>query len=1159
MSITIGDLVVNLSTSTINSALGTASPIKITFSNASTTSPGYNLTFSLILPDGVSFVSAGIPDTSITYSGYNQVVTFANIKDLYPNESYLIDASIMVDELYRGTGLPVPFNTAISGVSVDGTVDSMPRGNVDPGNIKVSANATATATGLRYSFKIVFPPVYLKGAGLTLSDPATNPFDISYEIINNTRESSAIDSIVVDLANGIRYIDTNYSVTGPNSTEFQSPIVTPIGTGNNNYKITFNNVNLSAGSTNTVAFQGAIWNNLTDNGVVNSGNYISNNTSLTSQAYTAYAGEYQYEYAAVAALELYIEKLSDSKTTDVSQVNNFTLNYQLGEYSTLNNILLYDFIGNGLSYDVGSVSYPYTSLINLGNGITRLSWDLGSLSSSASSSITLSATTLAQYFDGTSISAGDTLTNTMEAVFTDPTTGQIYTTTSKVNLDINIPTVTKTITGYFTEAGIPKTVQNATKGDYVGFLISYDSTGITAVQNNIRVFDYAPLSMLITTIPTGIIYTGNLPPELTPQLTDGNGLVWDIGDLDGNSVFTIEFKLQVTEFNSIFQDNLAKLDLLSSDGTGYSIRDSVAVAIATSNPNLQSLVTATTTPINSAALNSIYDYTVTATNFDLTSSGNPTSTIYNSTITIDLPPELSFYNNGLPDVTPIATVSGAIVGTGTIVSPTQYVLPITELSPDGEITITFQGLVSSALVAKNDYIVTSTMTQGTTDLNPPYDNYPGANLTANSTIIAKNISLSKIVVPSTVPLLGGYSTTVTVTVPAGIIVYNTKLKDTTIANNNSLVTNVYLNGTPPSGGYTIVNNILSVNLGSVIDASSGAIAYTLSFNDVATNFTQSNIDIEGRQLTTTSNWGDTPSTTNVFNRSINTFITVVSPNLSLNKLQSNITAGEGYTEDTLIGKENDECRYKFIIENTGYSSAYNLILSDTLPQNINFVGFVDGYGSYDNVTRVLTFNIPILSPSATTEISFDVSINITSPASYIIANNNGNVQYDSTQTATTHFDTLSNSVRLVNNPVTIEKLQKNPTTSTDFVTTPEAIVKGQQILYKIIVSNVGNDELTNLNIQDIFPPDLTFVSFDPFSAGVTTVTNNNISATINSLMPGTTLELIYTVQMNRNVLKTYSTNASLNYSILGESTIFSKVSNTLVTSLYGMGRGYTSY
>lgn len=1159
MSINIGDLAVLLSASSIKSALGTEAPVKITFTNISTTSPGYNLSCELTLPDGVSFSSASIQESAITYSGNLQVISFANIKDLYPNESYSIDVNIMVDETYRGSGLAVPFDTEISGISVEGTLDSMPRGDVDPGNIKVSAIASAAATGLRYSFKIVFPPFYLKGAGETLSDPATNPFDISFEITNNTRDNSALDSIVIDLANGIRYLDTNYSVVGPDSLQFSSPIITTIGTGNNNYKVSFNNVNLSSGSVNTVGFQGAIWNNLTANGVINSGNYISNNTSLTSQVAVASAGQSQFEYGGVGALELFIEKLCSSTTTDVGQVNNFTLNYQISEYSSLNNISIYDFIGNGLSYDTDSVYPPFTSLTNMGNGITRIIWDLGTLSPTSNDSITFSATTLSQYFNEISVKGGDVLTNIMEAVFTDPTTEQTYTISSKVKLDVPLPSITKTITGYFTESGAPKTVQNATKGEYVGFLISYDGSAINATQGNVKLFDYAPLSIILTSVPTEITYTGNIPSGITPELTDSNGMVWNIGDLAGNSVFTIEFKLQVTEFNSVFQDNLAKMDFVSSDNIGYSIRASEAVAIASSNPLLDSQVLPTTSAINAATLNSVYDYIVTATNIDLTSSGTPTSTIYNSTITINLPPELSFYNNGLPDITPIVTTSGAIIGAGTIISPTQYTLPVTELNPNGEITITFQGLANSPLVAKNQYTVTSTMTRGTTELTPPYNTYPGGNLVAESTITAKNVTLTKTLTPSTVPLHGSYSTTVTLTIPEGIIAYNVKLKDNTISNNNAFVTNVTLNGLPPSGGYTLLNNVLTVNVANVADASAGSLSYQLTFNDVATNFTQSNIDIQNRSLTTIANWGATILQSNTFNRSITKTITIVAPNLTLNKLQSNTTQGYAYTQNTLTGANNDQCMYKFIIENTGYSTAYNVILTDTLPDNINFVSFGNVSGTYNNATKTLTFNISSLNPSEVFEIYFNISIDIITPTDYVIGINNGNIQYDSTPSDTTHFTTPSNSVRFVTNPLTVEKLQKNLTTSTTYVVTPEVIVTGQQLSYKIVISNNGNEELTNLTIEDTFPSDLTFVSFAPFSQGILNVTNNNISGTIPSLMPGNNLEIIYTVKMNKNVLKTYSTNSTLNYNILTETTILMSVSNTLVTSLYGLGRGYTLY
>lgn len=1164
MPINIGELVVALSTNNIESAIGKSVTVKATFTNTSTY-PGYNLYSKITLPNGVSFVSASILGEQISYSNNDEIVEFINIRDLYPNESYTLDIQVMVDESYRNSGIDVPFNTVISGIIVEGVLDSKPRGNIDVGNLKVTSTVTATATGKRYYFKIVFPPVYLKGAGGTLTDTPLNPFDITFEIVNNTRESTSLDSINIDLANGIRYIDTNYSATGIDSSQFQSlttpppPTVVGLGEGHDNYTISFSSLNLSAGSDNIVKFQGAIWNQYTANGIENSGDVIVNGTSLSSQVTVSTGSQFEYEYGLMVALEFYIEKLVDSTTTDVSQINNFTLNYKVGGYTALNNIIINDIIGDGLSYIIDSATIPFDTLTDLGNGITQLTWNIGSLVANSLGTINISADTLQKYFNGNFISVGDTLSNDMNASWTDSVSGVTDTLDSEVLLNVTIPTMTKTVIGYYDESLTEKTIENATKGEYVGFLISYDGTNINAQQSGVKVFDYAPLSMILTSVPTNIVYTGDIPQGISPELVDSNGILWPIGNLPGNSSFTIEFKLQVTEFNSEFNNNLAKMDVLNVDGISFSVRDTVSIAIATSNPSIDSTVTATTTQINGAVLNSVYDYLVNIENKDLSLSGNPISAIYNSEVTIGLPTEFSFYNTGGLDVTPVATVIGGTIGIGAIISATEYVLPVTVLNPDGKITIEFKGKASSVLVADKSYTVTSTMTQGTTAANEPYENYPGDNLVSQSTVIADTIELSKVVTPSIVPLHGGYSTVVNLTVPKGIIAYNVVFTDNTISNNNSLVTDVMLNGITPASGYTVSNNIITVPIATVIDTTENEYVCELTFNDVATNFTGGNTNFQVRSLTTKVIWGSAAGESNTVSSTIYTNITIVAPTLSLNLLQSNSVSGYSYTEDTLIAKAYDDCIYKFEIDNIGYSSAYGLIITDTLPENIEFVSYGNVLGNYNSLTRTVTFNISELANSEVAEIYFYVRVKGNISDNYVIAVNTGQVQYDSIVNDSTHFNTVSNSVMLVRNPLTAQKLQKNLTTSSIFVKDAEEIITGQEMSYKIIISNVGEEELTNLSISDTFSQELTFVSFEPFSKGTLSVSNNNISGTITLLEPGKTVEIIYTVRMDIDVLRSYISRATVYYSIENQQTVMTKYSNNLVTLLYGIGRGYTIY
>ena len=1155
MPIRPGDLITSISKSSIETAQGNSSNLKVTFVNTSD-SPGYNLYSKVVLPDGVSFDSSEIPYSKISIDeSNNQIIEFINITDLYPNESYSFDISVTPDTNYRSNGQVIPFDTSISNVQFEGTVDSTPRGDFNDDNVKATSSVTTTAKGYRFYLKIVFPPKSLKGAGESLSDDPGNPFDIKVNLLNNTRESSSLDDLEINLANGIRYIGTNYSVSGPDAPTFPPPEITEVGPEGNSNKIKISDFDLSPGSENIISFEGAIWDKYATNGVVNSGDIISSSSSLVSSARLSDATSFSYAESSMLVLELFLEKLSDSSVTDVGDLNSFTLNYELGEYASLADIIITDTIDDGLTLiDTGDINFVVNP-----DGTTTITWDIGALAKKESGSIVYTTSTDQQYSDGSFVASGDILSNNCVVEWTDPNTGERNSESSQVNLTIDTPTIEKEIEGYYDANKNPSTQSNATKGDYVGFRITYDASNLASVQKSVSIFDYAPLSMTITSLPEDLVYSDPAYNSIVPEIVDFNGLVWNFGDLPANTSFSMTFKLPVTDFSSEFDKNLSKISLYNSDNKGYSDRSSVDVALSTPNLQLTHVVESIDTPINSAVLNSVYDYTVVISNTDLTSTGNPTSDMFNSDVTITLPPELSFYGEDGESPLPIVSTSNANVSGGTITSPTTYSLNLDELLADGIVTLNFKGLVSSAPIAKRTYPVDATVTRGTTGPDESTIPFPGDPLSKTANIRAQNINLAKTFLPNTVTLKEGYNTSVEVTIPEGVVAYNLTLENNFVTNNPDNIRNVLLDGAPPPSGFVVADNKLIVPIADFIDSTSGANTFILTFDDVATNFSRPNINQEDRLLQTTGHWGYSESDFNSKSATLSTPLTIIAPDLEVELYQNNLTQSSGYTKDIISADNGHTMQYRYVITNNGPSTAYNIDLISELCDDIDFIEFNTPNGSYDPTNKTISGDYESLLPGQSVELIFTSKVSDDAPDLGDICITSGDIKYYSLETNGFLFEESSNEVRAINNPLSIVKTQTDSTSYPNFTINTLSLVKNESLYYKITLRNPSDYTLTNVTVQDIYPSLLDFERFEPFPQGTLSREDNIVTAQINSIGPNETIEFIYVSKLNSDVLQSNSTNAYATYTINNESVEYNNRSNTVITYLYGNGRGYSIY
>lgn len=138
MAINPSDFNLSSNPNPIRAVVGNTASFNVNFSNTNAVDTAYNLTTTITIPDGTSYVSASIePDLIVLNPDDTITINWLNIKDLAPNETYSFSVAIMADETFRETGLPVTFDVPLADIDITAKVDTLPRGNDDVGNIEI--------------------------------------------------------------------------------------------------------------------------------------------------------------------------------------------------------------------------------------------------------------------------------------------------------------------------------------------------------------------------------------------------------------------------------------------------------------------------------------------------------------------------------------------------------------------------------------------------------------------------------------------------------------------------------------------------------------------------------------------------------------------------------------------------------------------------------------------------------------------------------------------------------------------------------------------------------------------------------------------------------------------------------------------------------------
>ena len=1018
MAITPADFNVSISPSTISVTVGFTGNVNLSFSNTSLTERGYNLKATLTLPDGVSYAGGAIPPTSIVAGpGGTLILTWINIKDLAPNEiGYLLGVVLKADEFFRATGLPVPFDVPLTSVDLIGTVDTLPRGNADPGNVEITKTDSSTFIPLRYTLRKTAPGKMPKGAGLL--SPITAPlwpYQYTLTIENNSREPSTV-TFIDDLPNGVRYLNA-LLVTGPDSVALSSPTVTipSVGPGCQDFvTIDWGTVILSPFSINTIVFNAAIWDNYTIGCTENSGSRIPHMTPLQNIAtLNGLSGPVQ-GIVETSAMDTTIDKsAAPSPVTDVAVTNNYTLTYRINQYDNVGNIVITDTLSDGQDYNVGSASLipvnpnPPRNL----DGTTTLTWNLGLLTTGTTGSIPFNTTTSANYYLDGPVVAADGLSNSVIINGINQTTITPTPDSSSASLEIVVSSITKQIINYFYKDGSPKTSDVVAPGDGVEFRITYSAVGITAEQRDIQVDEYAPPNMGPLTALLPVVYGGTLGTSFTPVTVAPNGLRWFLGTVPGNTLWTADFIIPVANIDFVgVNNNLAKLAGINTQGLAYSSRDQVEVKFG--QPNITFAKTVTGPDVNAIKAGENYTYSVTISNSQ-NLAGDVTDAF-----------EMDF-----TDVIPtglIYTGSSSVTGTGTHTTPVfagqNVSMTINKLAPGQSLTLNYTVLVSPTVVSGQSYINNAVLQRPYSQPDRSYQ-FPGAPFTASTTLRAQGITMTKLIAPILAKIGDIVTYTLQVTVPLGTTAFNVKVTD-----NFPVATQSFIAGSATKDGLpivpTVVGGLVTFPTIPFVDATAAVVTILYSFDVRVVNGTHVPNFIENQTDNATVAWDLDNVGTPAVPFSTSAILQVRTLNLTGRKEQRNVTSAGAFTTTNVNYNVGDVIEYRITITNTGAESAFNSVITDVLNPLLafNLGSIITTNGSASAVANTITWNIPVIAAGASDTITFTVTTltgvgsdgRIPDNASFIYnTNNNGfGISYGPINT---------NTVQIVAQAVTILK------------------------------------------------------------------------------------------------------------------------------------------
>ncbi|MCA9349512.1 DUF11 domain-containing protein [Candidatus Saccharibacteria bacterium] len=163
--------------------------------------------------------------------------------------------------------------------------------------------------------------------------------------------------------------------------------------------------------------------------------------------------------------------------------------------------------------------------------------------------------------------------------------------------------------------------------------------------------------------------------------------------------------------------------------------------------------------------------------------------------------------------------------------------------------------------------------------------------------------------------------------------------------------------------------------------------------------------------------------------------------------------------------QNDSLTYQIIVDNLGSIGATGLMINDDLPSGVSFVSANPSVGSYDSATGI--WQIPSLASAATA--TLDITVNIDAANGQEVINSASLLGFDQDDNNYLNDNDLIAFTTGVVPVVTDLEVTK----VIDDQDIRSNLQEGGQVVYKIVVNNIGDNDATSIVIKDSLPTGLT--------------------------------------------------------------------------------------
>ena len=229
-------------------------------------------------------------------------------------------------------------------------------------------------------------------------------------------------------------------------------------------------------------------------------------------------------------------------------------------------------------------------------------------------------------------------------------------------------------------------------------------------------------------------------------------------------------------------------------------------------------------------------------------------------------------------------------------------------------------------------------------------------------------------------------------------------------------------------------------------------------------------------------------------------LTVTQIDLALTKIVNNASPNVG-----------DQITFTVTASNTGPNTATGVIVSDALPAGLTFVSATpSGSTTYNSGTGVWT--IGTLNSSGTAQLQIVATV-ATSGAKTNTAEVTAANESDLDSTPNNHIATEDDQASIIVTP----QVADLSLTKTVDIATPN---KNQNVTFTLTVSNAGPNSATSVQVTDLLPAGLTFVSSTP--SGSTTYNNGTGIWNVGTLASGANATLAIVATATTSGAKTNS-------------------------------------